>query len=221
MIWLLASRVEERVSDVQGSNVVQKTGSLASASPDRVQSPDPRRRGYTGNRMARSHFQLLLSANYDPYGLIRPISACRPSPLKKCREATRKQALKGWQYFTVHAVTHHAETASGYRGRLPLEWTAELGIRAKWHIFPRRVRLMRLVYVGSVFNAVDVQDVVFNVEGEQDAIVAAPCRAQAEQLIREGSAQQTGLSASGPVTNSTIAAAAFSGSRRKPSRGGP
>ena len=48
------------------------------------------------------------------------------TPLAKCREATkvrrefvktllaRKQAPKGWQYFTVHAITHHPETASGY-----------------------------------------------------------------------------------------------------------
>jgi ParB family chromosome partitioning protein len=28
----------------------------------------------------------------------------------------KKQAPKGWQYFTVHAITHHAETASGYDG---------------------------------------------------------------------------------------------------------
>jgi ParB family chromosome partitioning protein len=28
----------------------------------------------------------------------------------------RKQAPKGWQYFTVHAITHHPETASGYDG---------------------------------------------------------------------------------------------------------
>ncbi|MET3937108.1 hypothetical protein ABIE00_005224 [Arthrobacter sp. OAP107] len=51
-------------------------------------------------------------------------------PLAKCREATtvrrdfvktllaRKQAPKGWQYFTVHAITHHPETASGYDGKV-------------------------------------------------------------------------------------------------------
>ena len=30
----------------------------------------------------------------------------------------RKQAPKGWQYFTVHAITHHPETASGYDGKV-------------------------------------------------------------------------------------------------------
>lgn len=30
----------------------------------------------------------------------------------------RKQAPKGWQYFTVHAITHHPETASGYQGEV-------------------------------------------------------------------------------------------------------
>jgi ParB family chromosome partitioning protein len=30
----------------------------------------------------------------------------------------RKQAPKGWQYFTVHAITHHPETASGYDGEV-------------------------------------------------------------------------------------------------------
>ncbi|MBT2547212.1 ParB/RepB/Spo0J family partition protein [Arthrobacter sp. ISL-65] len=30
----------------------------------------------------------------------------------------RKQAPKGWQYFTVHAITHHSETASGYDGKV-------------------------------------------------------------------------------------------------------
>jgi ParB family chromosome partitioning protein len=30
----------------------------------------------------------------------------------------RKQAPKGWQYFTVHAITHHSETASGYEGKV-------------------------------------------------------------------------------------------------------
>jgi len=30
----------------------------------------------------------------------------------------RKQAPKGWQYFTVHAITHHPETASGYQSEV-------------------------------------------------------------------------------------------------------
>ncbi|MCY1676863.1 ParB/RepB/Spo0J family partition protein [Pseudarthrobacter sp. SL88] len=33
----------------------------------------------------------------------------------------KKQAPKGWQYFTVHAITHHAETASGYEGKVAAE----------------------------------------------------------------------------------------------------
>lgn len=66
------------------------------------------------------------------------------------------------------------------------------GEAPKWRFFPW-VRLARLVYVGSVVDAVDVQDVVYNVEGEQHAIVAAPCRRQADQLIREGFAQPTGI----------------------------
>ncbi|MDQ0636400.1 ParB family chromosome partitioning protein [Arthrobacter pascens] len=33
----------------------------------------------------------------------------------------RKQAPKGWQYFTVHAITHHSETASGYEGKVAAE----------------------------------------------------------------------------------------------------
>jgi len=34
---------------------------------------------------------------------------------------SRKQAPKGWQYFTVHAITQHAETASGYEGKVAAE----------------------------------------------------------------------------------------------------
>jgi len=30
----------------------------------------------------------------------------------------KKQAPKGWQYFSVHAITHHPETASGYEGKV-------------------------------------------------------------------------------------------------------
>jgi ParB family chromosome partitioning protein len=53
--------------------------------------------------------------------------------LAKCREATkvrrefvktllaRRQAPKDWQYFTVHAITHHSETASGYEGKVAAE----------------------------------------------------------------------------------------------------
>ncbi|MFJ6378000.1 ParB/RepB/Spo0J family partition protein [Pseudarthrobacter oxydans] len=31
---------------------------------------------------------------------------------------SKKQAPKGWQYFTVHAITHHSQTASGYDGEV-------------------------------------------------------------------------------------------------------
>ncbi|MDJ0321983.1 ParB/RepB/Spo0J family partition protein [Pseudarthrobacter sp. PS3-L1] len=30
----------------------------------------------------------------------------------------KKQAPKGWQYFTIHAITHHSEVASGYDGEV-------------------------------------------------------------------------------------------------------
>jgi len=33
----------------------------------------------------------------------------------------KKQAPKGWQYFTLHAITHHPETASGYEGNVAAE----------------------------------------------------------------------------------------------------
>ena len=33
----------------------------------------------------------------------------------------KKQAPKGWQYFAVHAITHHCETASGYEGAVASE----------------------------------------------------------------------------------------------------
>ena len=34
---------------------------------------------------------------------------------------SKKQAPQGWQYFTVHAITHHSETASGYDGKVAAE----------------------------------------------------------------------------------------------------
>jgi hypothetical protein len=36
-----------------------------------------------------------------------------------------------------------------------------------------------------VFDAVDVQDVLFDVEGEQHPIVTAACGAQAEEFVRQ------------------------------------
>ncbi|MEC5180844.1 ParB/RepB/Spo0J family partition protein [Arthrobacter sp. CG_A4] len=40
----------------------------------------------------------------------------------------KKQAPKGWQYFTVHAITHHSETASGYEGKVA---TDMLGVKVE------------------------------------------------------------------------------------------
>ncbi|MEQ4568492.1 ParB/RepB/Spo0J family partition protein [Paenarthrobacter sp. CAP02] len=34
---------------------------------------------------------------------------------------SKKQAPKGWQYFTAYALTHHPETASGYDGKVAAE----------------------------------------------------------------------------------------------------
>jgi ParB family chromosome partitioning protein len=38
---------------------------------------------------------------------------------------SRKTAPKGWQYFSVHAITHHAETASGSDGKLAADKNAK------------------------------------------------------------------------------------------------
>lgn len=38
----------------------------------------------------------------------------------------KKQAPKGWQYFTVHAITHHPEVVSGYEGKVA---TDMLGVK--------------------------------------------------------------------------------------------
>jgi ParB family transcriptional regulator, chromosome partitioning protein len=46
---------------------------------------------------------------------------------------SRKTAPKGWQYFTVHAITHHAETASGYEGKVAAEMIgAKVEDSEKW-----------------------------------------------------------------------------------------
>ena len=49
----------------------------------------------------------------------------------------RKTAPKGWQYFTVHAITHHPETASGYEGTVAAEMagakTGETSDRWGWN----------------------------------------------------------------------------------------
>lgn len=41
-------------------------------------------------------------------------------------------------------------------------------------------RLSDFVDVGAVTDAVDVQSVLFDIEGEEDPIVTAPCCAQSE-----------------------------------------
>jgi hypothetical protein len=49
---------------------------------------------------------------------------------------TKKQPPKGWQHFTVHAITHHPETASGYEGTVAAEMagakTGETSDRWTW-----------------------------------------------------------------------------------------
>jgi len=51
----------------------------------------------------------------------------------------RKQAPKGWQYFTVHAITHHSETASGYDGKVAAEMVgAKVEESTRWGWNPLR-----------------------------------------------------------------------------------
>lgn len=40
-----------------------------------------------------------------------------------------------------------------------------------------------------MFNAMNVQDAFFNVEGEQHAVVTTACRAQSQEFIGEGLAE--------------------------------
>ena len=72
------------------------------------------------------------------------------------------------------------------------------GATPEWHIFPAGARLTRLYKTDRCSMRWHIQAVVFSFEGEQHAIVALSCRAQAEQLIREGFAWPRGLPASGP-----------------------
>jgi ParB family transcriptional regulator, chromosome partitioning protein len=52
---------------------------------------------------------------------------------------SRKSAPKGWQYFTVHAITHHPETASGYEGTVAAEMIgAKTGEKNQWGWNPLR-----------------------------------------------------------------------------------
>lgn len=58
------------------------------------------------------------------------------------------------------------------------------------HILPRDFEWSaRLVDVGSVFYAVGIQDVLFDIEGEEHPVVASACGAESEQFAREGLAQ--------------------------------
>ncbi|MFF1254960.1 ParB/RepB/Spo0J family partition protein [Pseudarthrobacter sp. NPDC058329] len=52
---------------------------------------------------------------------------------------SKKQAPKGWQYFTVHAITHHSETASGYEGEVAADMVgAKVEGSKKWGWNPLR-----------------------------------------------------------------------------------
>ncbi|MCU1567505.1 MAG: ParB-like partition protein, partial [Pseudarthrobacter sp.] len=56
----------------------------------------------------------------------------------------RKQAPKGWQYFTVHAITHHSETASGYEGKVAAEMVgAKFEESTQWAWNPLRDHVAR------------------------------------------------------------------------------
>lgn len=65
--------------------------------------------------------------------------------LAKCREATtvrrefvrnllsKKQAPKGWQYFTAHAITHHPDIARTYDGEVAAEMvSAKIDGQKSW-----------------------------------------------------------------------------------------
>lgn len=56
----------------------------------------------------------------------------------------RKQAPKGWQYFTVHAITHHSETASGYDGEVAAEMvSAKVEEEKTWAWNPLRTHVAK------------------------------------------------------------------------------
>ncbi|BCW86491.1 hypothetical protein NicSoilE8_41640 (plasmid) [Arthrobacter sp. NicSoilE8] len=51
----------------------------------------------------------------------------------------KKQAPKGWQYFTVHAITHHAETARSYDGEVAADMvSAKIDGEKAWAWNPLR-----------------------------------------------------------------------------------
>lgn len=49
------------------------------------------------------------------------------------------------------------------------------------------------VHIRSMFNAVDVQGVLFDIQGEQHTVVATACGAQAQEFICEGFAEAAGI----------------------------
>ena len=56
----------------------------------------------------------------------------------------KKQPPKGWQYFTVHAITHHPETASGYDGEVAAEMAGAKTERSKtWGWNPLRTHVAK------------------------------------------------------------------------------
>ncbi|GAP61418.1 probable chromosome-partitioning protein ParB [Arthrobacter sp. Hiyo1] len=56
----------------------------------------------------------------------------------------KKQAPKGWQYFTVHAITHHSETASGYDGEVAAEMvSAKIEGEKTWAWNPLRTHVAK------------------------------------------------------------------------------
>ncbi|MFB0840480.1 ParB/RepB/Spo0J family partition protein [Arthrobacter sp. E44] len=56
----------------------------------------------------------------------------------------KKQAPKGWQYFTVHAITHHSETASGYDGEVAAEMVgAKIEGEKTWAWNPLRTHVAK------------------------------------------------------------------------------
>ena len=57
---------------------------------------------------------------------------------------SKKQAPKGWQYFTVHAITHHSETASGYDGEVAAEMvSAKIEGEKTWAWNPLRTHVAK------------------------------------------------------------------------------
>ena len=83
----------------------------------------------------------------------------------------------------------HSETGRGGHFRRP-----ERGERPpNGRPFLEEFGLTRLVDVGPVFDAVDVQNVLFDIEGEQHPVVTTPCGAQTEQFVGQGLAQPIGI----------------------------